>query len=178
MEQEAKLDQLQPVCVCDGLLNMWSLFPTGQTLFSSVDAAPPTMAPTTAPTTSAAATKELIDSFLKKPREELLQCKTPNVTLPKDELCSCCSGIICPLQLPEKNTSEGVVLVNRLLQMKEISGEKGGTRFLSILLPIESNQSSPSMHLYEDKWSFLSNDFGFPKKDSIRVAQKHGVVHF
>ncbi|NWW60934.1 TRI25 ligase, partial [Ifrita kowaldi] len=44
------------------------LFPTGQTLFSSVDAAP-----TTTPTTTAAAAKELIDSFLKKPREELLQ---------------------------------------------------------------------------------------------------------
>ncbi|TRZ19919.1 hypothetical protein HGM15179_007200 [Zosterops borbonicus] len=38
--------------------------------------APPTMAPTT----SAAATKELIDSFLKKPREELLQYAA-NITL-------------------------------------------------------------------------------------------------
>ncbi|NXI29701.1 TRI25 ligase, partial [Sterrhoptilus dennistouni] len=53
-----------------------NLFPTGQTLFSSVDTAPPTMAPTTA----AAATKELIDSFLKKPREELLQYAA-NITL-------------------------------------------------------------------------------------------------
>ncbi|NWW16548.1 TRI25 ligase, partial [Falcunculus frontatus] len=51
------------------------LFPTGQTLFSSVDTAP-----TTTPTTTAAAVKELIDSFLKKPREELLQYAA-NVTL-------------------------------------------------------------------------------------------------
>ncbi|NWR49757.1 TRI25 ligase, partial [Regulus satrapa] len=49
--------------------NMRGLFPTGQTLFSSFDTAP-----TPTPTTSAAtAVKELIDSFLKKPREELLQ---------------------------------------------------------------------------------------------------------
>ncbi|NXY52492.1 TRI25 ligase, partial [Callaeas wilsoni] len=45
------------------------LFPAGQTLFSSVDTAPTT----TPTTTAAAAVKELIDSFLKKPREELLQ---------------------------------------------------------------------------------------------------------
>ncbi|NXB28660.1 TRI25 ligase, partial [Eulacestoma nigropectus] len=52
-----------------------SLFQTGQTLFSSVDTAP-----TTTPTTTAAAVKELIDSFLKKPREELLHYAA-NVTL-------------------------------------------------------------------------------------------------
>ncbi|NXK62821.1 TRI25 ligase, partial [Sylvietta virens] len=51
------------------------LFPTGQTLFSSVDTAP-----TTAPTTTTAAAKELLDSFLKKPREELLQYAA-NITL-------------------------------------------------------------------------------------------------
>ncbi|NXC97109.1 TRI25 ligase, partial [Certhia familiaris] len=49
------------------------LFPTGQTLFSSVDTAPTT-------TAAAAANKELIDSFLKKPREELLQYAA-NITL-------------------------------------------------------------------------------------------------
>ncbi|NWV85459.1 TRI25 ligase, partial [Dasyornis broadbenti] len=53
------------------------LFPTGQTLFSSVDTAPATTPTTTA---TAAATKELIDSFLKKPREELLQYAA-NITL-------------------------------------------------------------------------------------------------
>ncbi|NXN84966.1 TRI25 ligase, partial [Bombycilla garrulus] len=47
---------------------------TGQTLFSSVDTAP-----TTTPSTTAAV-KELIDSFLKKPREELLQYAA-NITL-------------------------------------------------------------------------------------------------
>ncbi|NWZ37007.1 TRI25 ligase, partial [Brachypodius atriceps] len=52
-----------------------SLFPTGQTLFSSVDAAP-----AAAPAAVTAAAKELIDSFLKKPREELLQYAA-NITL-------------------------------------------------------------------------------------------------
>ncbi|NXD41699.1 TRI25 ligase, partial [Copsychus sechellarum] len=65
--QGTKPDQLQPECVCDRVLNMGGLFITGQTLFSSVDTAPTT---TPAP---AAAAKELMDSFLKKPREELLQ---------------------------------------------------------------------------------------------------------
>ncbi|NXB80392.1 TRI25 ligase, partial [Donacobius atricapilla] len=51
------------------------LFPTGQTLFSSVDTAP-----TPAPATTTAAAKELLDSFLKKPREELLQYAA-NITL-------------------------------------------------------------------------------------------------
>ncbi|NXM47269.1 TRI25 ligase, partial [Gymnorhina tibicen] len=51
------------------------LFPTGQTLFSFVDTAL-----TTTPSTTAAAVKELIDSFLKKPREELLQYAA-NITL-------------------------------------------------------------------------------------------------
>ncbi|NXC51708.1 TRI25 ligase, partial [Aleadryas rufinucha] len=51
------------------------LFPTGQTLFSSVDTAP-----TTTPTTPAAGVKELIDSFLKKSRVELLQYAA-NITL-------------------------------------------------------------------------------------------------
>ncbi|NXQ67542.1 TRI25 ligase, partial [Quiscalus mexicanus] len=48
---------------------------TGQTLCSSVDTAPPTT-----PTTPAAAAKVLVDSFLKKPREELLQYAA-NITL-------------------------------------------------------------------------------------------------
>ncbi|NXF20658.1 TRI25 ligase, partial [Rhodinocichla rosea] len=51
------------------------LFPASRTLCSSVDTAPPTTPP--AP---AAAVKELIDSFLKKPREELLQYAA-NITL-------------------------------------------------------------------------------------------------
>ncbi|NWX56119.1 TRI25 ligase, partial [Promerops cafer] len=51
------------------------LFPTGQTLFSSVDTAP-----TTTPAATTAAAKELLDSFLKKPREELLQYAA-NITL-------------------------------------------------------------------------------------------------
>ncbi|NXE08049.1 TRI25 ligase, partial [Lophotis ruficrista] len=49
---------------------MQGFFPTGLTLFSSVDAAPTTATPTAA---AAVSTKELIDSFLKKSREELLQ---------------------------------------------------------------------------------------------------------
>ncbi|NWH35032.1 TRI25 ligase, partial [Chloropsis hardwickii] len=52
------------------------LFPAGYTLCSSVDTAL-TTAPTT---TAAAAAKELLDSFLKKPREELLQYAA-NITL-------------------------------------------------------------------------------------------------
>ncbi|NXT68102.1 TRI25 ligase, partial [Chaetops frenatus] len=54
------------------------LFSAGQTLFSSLDTAP-----TTTPTTRAPAAKELkelVDSFLKKPREELLQYAA-NITL-------------------------------------------------------------------------------------------------
>ncbi|NWI46586.1 TRI25 ligase, partial [Picathartes gymnocephalus] len=77
-EGTAEPDQLQPECVCDGVLNMRGLFPAGQTLFSSVDTAP-----TTVPTTTTAAAKEikeLIDSFLKKPREKLLQYAA-NITL-------------------------------------------------------------------------------------------------
>uniref|UniRef100_A0A8C3Y3Z5 Tripartite motif containing 25 n=1 Tax=Catharus ustulatus TaxID=91951 RepID=A0A8C3Y3Z5_CATUS len=59
----------------------WSLFPTGQTLFSSVDTAPTiTPAPAAAAAAAAGASKELIDSFLKKPREELLQYAA-NITL-------------------------------------------------------------------------------------------------
>ncbi|NXE34163.1 TRI25 ligase, partial [Ptilorrhoa leucosticta] len=50
------------------------LFPARQTVFSF------DTAPTTTPTTTAAAAKELIDSFLKKPREELLQYAA-NITL-------------------------------------------------------------------------------------------------
>uniref|UniRef100_A0A8C3UDC7 Tripartite motif containing 25 n=1 Tax=Catharus ustulatus TaxID=91951 RepID=A0A8C3UDC7_CATUS len=58
-----------------------SLFPTGQTLFSSVDTAPTiTPAPAAAAAAAAGASKELIDSFLKKPREELLQYAA-NITL-------------------------------------------------------------------------------------------------
>ncbi|NXX35675.1 TRI25 ligase, partial [Nicator chloris] len=52
------------------------LFPTGQTLFSSVGTA---LTPAPA-TTAAGAAKELVDSFLKKPREELLQYAA-NITL-------------------------------------------------------------------------------------------------
>ncbi|NXQ60836.1 TRI25 ligase, partial [Anthoscopus minutus] len=51
---------------------------TSQTLFSSVGTAPTTTPTTTA--AAAAAAKELIDSFLKKPREELLQYAA-NITL-------------------------------------------------------------------------------------------------
>ncbi|NXE87665.1 TRI25 ligase, partial [Menura novaehollandiae] len=73
---EAKPDKLYPECVCEGVLSLWGFFPTGQSLFSSVDTAP-----TTTPTPrAAAATKELIDSFLKKSREELLQYAA-NITL-------------------------------------------------------------------------------------------------
>ncbi|NXP88110.1 TRI25 ligase, partial [Passerina amoena] len=53
------------------------LFPTGQTLCFSVDTAPST---TPAAPAAAAAAKELIASFLKKPREELLQYAA-NITL-------------------------------------------------------------------------------------------------
>ncbi|NWT38044.1 TRI25 ligase, partial [Chroicocephalus maculipennis] len=53
-------------------------FPTGQTLFSSVDTAP-TMGTVNA-AAAAASAKELLDSFLKKSREELLQYAA-NITL-------------------------------------------------------------------------------------------------
>lgn len=46
---------------------------------------------------TAAATKELIESFLKKSREELLQCKTPNVTLLKAELSVLTALVFCAL---------------------------------------------------------------------------------
>ncbi|NXG92213.1 TRI25 ligase, partial [Stercorarius parasiticus] len=52
-------------------------FPTGQTLFSSVDTAPTTG---TVNAAAAASAKELLDSFLKKSREELLQYAA-NITL-------------------------------------------------------------------------------------------------
>lgn len=39
-----------------------------------------------------------------------------------------------------------------------------------VLLPDESNLSLVFMYLYKGKWSFLSNDFGFPQNDCIRVA--------
>ncbi|KFQ22541.1 E3 ubiquitin/ISG15 ligase TRIM25, partial [Merops nubicus] len=52
-------------------------FPTGQTLFSSVDTAPTTGTPTAA---AAVSSKELLESFLKKSREELLQYAA-NITL-------------------------------------------------------------------------------------------------
>ncbi|NXG79576.1 TRI25 ligase, partial [Baryphthengus martii] len=57
-----------------GSRNMQGFFLTGQTLFSSVDTAPATGTPT------AASSKELIESFLKKSREELLQYAA-NITL-------------------------------------------------------------------------------------------------
>ncbi|NXT27034.1 TRI25 ligase, partial [Syrrhaptes paradoxus] len=66
---------LQPECPCDGVLRVQGFFPTGQTLFSSVNTAPTTGTPK-----AAAAAKELIDSFLKKSREELLQYAA-NITL-------------------------------------------------------------------------------------------------
>ncbi|NXX87155.1 TRI25 ligase, partial [Urocolius indicus] len=61
----------------DGEVSMQGCFPTVQTFFSSVNTAL-----TTGPVNpaSAAATKELLDSFLKKSREELLQYAA-NVTL-------------------------------------------------------------------------------------------------
>ncbi|NXF33098.1 TRI25 ligase, partial [Nyctibius bracteatus] len=62
---------LPPEGVWDTVLSMQGFFLTGQTLFCSVD---------TAPTTGAPNVKELIDSFLKKPREELLQYAA-NITL-------------------------------------------------------------------------------------------------
>ncbi|NXW13684.1 TRI25 ligase, partial [Circaetus pectoralis] len=55
----------------------YGFFPTGQTLFSSVDTAPTTGTLNAAAVVS---TKELIDSFLKKSREELLQYAA-NITL-------------------------------------------------------------------------------------------------
>ncbi|NWW72972.1 TRI25 ligase, partial [Climacteris rufus] len=73
--QEAKPDKFWTECVCDDVLNMRGSFPAGQTLFSSV-----ATAPTTTPSTTTAAAKELLDSFLKKPREELLQYAA-NITL-------------------------------------------------------------------------------------------------
>ncbi|NXE17816.1 TRI25 ligase, partial [Ardeotis kori] len=53
-----------------GPRNTQGFFPSGLMLFSSIDTAPTTATPTTAAPVS---TKELIDSFLKKSREELLQ---------------------------------------------------------------------------------------------------------
>lgn len=50
------------------------------------------------PTAAAAVqVKELLDSFLKKSREELLQCKTPNVMLLKDELLAPTALVLCGL---------------------------------------------------------------------------------
>lgn len=73
---------------------MQGFFPSGQTLFSSVDTAPTTG---TLNAAAVASTKELIHSFLKKSREELLQCKTPNVTLLKDELSALTALVLCAL---------------------------------------------------------------------------------
>ncbi|NXA25561.1 TRI25 ligase, partial [Ibidorhyncha struthersii] len=70
-------DPLQPEGACDSLLSMQGFFPTGHTLFSSVDTAPATGTVNAAAAVSA---KELIDSFLKKSREELLQYAA-NITL-------------------------------------------------------------------------------------------------
>ncbi|KAK1195248.1 TRI25 ligase, partial [Pygoscelis papua] len=58
-------------------IHMQGFFPAGLTLFSSVDTAPATG---TLNAAAAVSTKELIDSFLKKPREELLQYAA-NITL-------------------------------------------------------------------------------------------------
>ncbi|KAF1653959.1 UNVERIFIED_CONTAM: E3 ubiquitin/ISG15 ligase TRIM25, partial [Eudyptes robustus] len=60
-----------------GPRNMQGFFPTGLTLFSSVDTAP---AMGTLNAAAAVSTKDLIDNFLKKPREELLQYAA-NITL-------------------------------------------------------------------------------------------------
>ncbi|NXT44657.1 TRI25 ligase, partial [Pelecanoides urinatrix] len=60
-----------------GPRNTQGFFPTGLTLFSSADTAPTTG---TVNAAAAVATKELIDSFLKKSREELLQYAA-NITL-------------------------------------------------------------------------------------------------
>ncbi|KFQ62976.1 E3 ubiquitin/ISG15 ligase TRIM25, partial [Pelecanus crispus] len=65
---------LQPEGVCDCVLTMQAFFPTGLILFSSVDTAP------TPNPAAAVSSKELIDSFLKKSREELLQYAA-NITL-------------------------------------------------------------------------------------------------
>lgn len=72
---------------------MQGFFPTGQTLFFSADTAPTTG---TVNAAAAVSTKELIDSFLKKSREELLQCKTP-ITLLKDELSALIALVLCAL---------------------------------------------------------------------------------
>lgn len=85
---------LHPEGVCDCVLSMQGFFPTGLTLFSSVDTAP---AAGTLNAAAAVSTKELIDNFLKKPREELLQCKTPNVTLLEDELSVLTELVLCVL---------------------------------------------------------------------------------
>ncbi|KFW06306.1 E3 ubiquitin/ISG15 ligase TRIM25, partial [Fulmarus glacialis] len=68
---------LQPEGVRDCVVSMQGFFPTGLTLFSSADTAPTTG---TVNAAAAAAAKELIDSFLKKSREELLQYAA-NITL-------------------------------------------------------------------------------------------------
>lgn len=86
---------------------MWSFFPTDQILFPSVNTAPnmgapnvgapSTGAPSTGPPNAAAAAKvkELISSFLKKTRVELLQCKTQNIALFKDELSVLIAQVPC-----------------------------------------------------------------------------------
>ncbi|KFQ64918.1 E3 ubiquitin/ISG15 ligase TRIM25, partial [Phaethon lepturus] len=68
---------LQPEGVCDCVLSMQGVLSTDLSFFSSVDTAPATGTPNAA---AAVSTKELIDSFLKKSREELLQYAA-NITL-------------------------------------------------------------------------------------------------
>lgn len=63
---------------------------------------------------TAAATKELIESFLKKSREELLQCKTPSVTLLKAELSALTALVFCALFSYDKNSLGGVCVLVRL----------------------------------------------------------------
>ncbi|KFW66874.1 E3 ubiquitin/ISG15 ligase TRIM25, partial [Pygoscelis adeliae] len=77
LNQKTSRGPLHPEGVCDCVLSMQGFFPTGLTLFSSVDTAPATG---TLNAAAAVSTKELIDSFLKKPREELLQYAA-NITL-------------------------------------------------------------------------------------------------
>ncbi|KFZ48812.1 E3 ubiquitin/ISG15 ligase TRIM25, partial [Podiceps cristatus] len=84
---QSGLNQEENMCQClfylylDKMMSIMILFPSGtvqpQTLFSSVDTAPTTGMVNAA---AAVSSKELIDSFLKKSREELLQYAA-NITL-------------------------------------------------------------------------------------------------
>lgn len=59
---------------------------------------------------NAAKVKELISSFLKKPRAELLQCKIHNITLFKDELSVLIALVLCDFcGHPTKRLMKGLV---------------------------------------------------------------------